>query len=186
SVMSAYTEIDGVPVAGAAPLRPGLLRDTWGFEGTVVADYFGVAFLHTLHGSAPDLGDAAAQALTAGVDVELPPGAGYLEPLAELVRAGAVPEAVVDRAVRRVLRQKRELGLLDPDGGPAVVVDEIDLDPPASRAVAARLAEESVVLVTNDGALPLGGGTVALVGPAADSVHALLGCYSFAHHLPAR
>src|SRR5690606_18334639 len=171
SVMSAYTEIDGVPVAGAAPLRPGLLRDTWGFEGTVVADYFGVAFLHTLHGSATDLGDAAAQALTAGVDVELPTGAGYLEPLAELVRAGTVPEAVVDRAVRRVLRQKRELGLLDPDGG---------------RTVAARLAEESVVLVTNDGTLPLGGGTVALVGPDADSVHALFGCYSFANHVLAR
>ncbi|HLT85812.1 MAG TPA: glycoside hydrolase family 3 protein, partial [Phototrophicaceae bacterium] len=186
SVMSAYTEIDGVPVAGDAALLTGLLRDTWGFEGTVVADYFGVAFLHTLHGSATDLGDAAAQALTAGVDVELPTGAGYLEPLAELVRAGAVPEAVVDRAVRRVLRQKRELGLLDPDGGPAVVVDEIDLDPPASRAVAARLAEESVVLVTNDGTLPLGGGTVALVGPDADSVHALFGCYSFANHVLAR
>ncbi|WP_413452439.1 glycoside hydrolase family 3 N-terminal domain-containing protein [Georgenia phoenicis] len=185
SVMSAYTEIDGVPVAGDAALLTQLLRDRWGFEGTVVADYFGVAFLHTLHGSATDLGDAAAQALVAGVDVELPTGVGYLEPLAALVRAGVVDEAHVDRAVRRVLRQKRELGLLDPDYDPRVT-GEIDLDPPRNRAVAGRLAEESVVLVTNDGALPLEAGTVALVGPNADSRHALFGCYSFANHVLAR
>ncbi|MEE6282818.1 glycoside hydrolase family 3 N-terminal domain-containing protein [Georgenia sp. MJ170] len=185
SVMSSYNEIDGVPVAGDATLLTDLLRDEWGFTGTVVADYFGVAFLHTLHRSATDLGDAAAQALVAGVDVELPTGAGYLEPLAALVRSGEVDEAYVDRAVRRVLRQKRELGLLEPTYDP-VVAGEVYLDPPANRALATRIAEESVVLVTNDGTLPLQARTVALVGPNADSVNALFGCYSFANHVLAR
>ncbi|PYF98454.1 beta-glucosidase [Georgenia satyanarayanai] len=185
SVMSSYNEIDGVPVTGDAALLTGLLREQWGFPGTVVADYFGVAFLHTLHGSAADLGDAAAQALVAGVDVELPTGAGYVGPLAGLVRSGAVEERYVDRAVLRVLRQKRELGLLDEDAG-STPPAEVDLDPPASRDIASRLAEESVVLVANGGALPLGDGTVALVGPNADSQHALFGCYSFANHVLAR
>lgn len=186
SVMAAYNEIDGVPVTGDATLLTGLLRERWGFTGTVVADYFGVAFLHTLHGSATDLGDAAAQALHAGVDVELPTGAAYVAPLAEQVRSGAVGEAVVDRAVLRVLRQKRELGLLDPQPDLAPAAD-VDLDPPAARDVARRLAEESVVLVSNDdGTLPLTDATVALVGPNADSAHALFGCYSFANHVLAR
>lgn len=185
SVMNSYTETDGIPVAADAGLLTELLRDQWGFEGTVVADYFSVAFLHTLHRAAADLGDAAAQALVAGIDVELPTGTAYLEPLAELVRSGAVDEAYVDRALRRVLQQKQDLGLLDPDYDPAPA-DEIDLDPPANRAIASRLAEESAVLVTNDGTLPLSAGTVALVGPNAASVHSLFGCYSFANHVLAR
>lgn len=203
SVMSSYNEIDGLPVTGDPALLTDLLRGRWQFRGTVVADYFAIAFLHTLHRTAADLPDAAAQALVAGVDVELPTGAGYREPLAQRVRSGELDEAYVDRAVRRVLRQKDELGLLDPGYQPTVV-EEIDLDPPAHRAIAARIAEESVVLVRNDGILPLlgdgddgvaldggtarprAGGTVALIGPNADDGHCLLGCYSFANHVLAR
>ena len=193
SVMSSYNEIDGLPVTGDPALLTDLLRGQWHFRGTVVADYFAIAFLHTLHRTATDLPDAAAQALVAGVDVELPTGAGYREPLAERVRSGELDETYVDRAVRRVLRQKEELGLLEPDYQPTVV-EQIDLDPPEHRAIAARIAEESVVLVRNDGILPLlgdGGGvpdgaTVALIGPNADSGNCLLGCYSFANHVLAR
>ena len=183
SVMHSYAEIDGVPVAADRRLLTELLRDRWGFDGTVVADYSGVAFLHALHGVARDLGDAAAQALTAGVDIELPTGQAYLEPLAERVRSGQVDPALVDRAVLRVLRQKADLGLLDAtfeDDPPAT----IDLDPPASRAIAARLAEESVILLTNDGILPLvTPGRVAVIGPNADRAEALFGCYSFTNHV---
>jgi len=197
SVMHAYTEIDGVPVASNPDLLTGVLRDEWGFDGTVVADYFGVAFLHHLHHVADSLGEAAGQALAAGVDVELPTGDAYLAPLAERVRSGAVDEALVDRAVLRVLREKAELGLLDPafaaglegpDGAPAPV----DLDPPEHRALALRLAEESVVLVSNDGTLPLAGpgrtapGRVAVIGPNADRSEALFGCYSFVNHVLAQ
>jgi beta-glucosidase-like glycosyl hydrolase len=81
SVMNAYAEIDGIPVAADEQLLTTLLRDRWGFEGTVVADYFAVPFLHTLHGVAADLGEAACQALVGGIDVELPTGTAYVGPL---------------------------------------------------------------------------------------------------------
>lgn len=185
SVMNSYAEIDGLPVAADAGLLTDLLRERWGFTGTVVADYFSVAFLHTLHGVADGIGSAAAQALTAGIDVELPTGTGYLDPLAERVRSGEVPEELVDRAVRRVLEQKQRLGLLDPGFADSLPTGEVDLDPPGHRALAARLAEESVILLGNDGALPLAAdvGRIAVLGPNADDPAALMGCYSFANHV---
>ncbi|MFD0484056.1 glycoside hydrolase family 3 N-terminal domain-containing protein [Kineococcus sp. GCM10028916] len=194
SVMNSYAEVDGVPVAADEQLLTDLLREEWGFAGTVVADYFSVAFLQRLHGVAGSPADAAAQALTAGIDVELPTGVAYLGPLAEAVRAGEVEEALVDRALRRVLRQKAELGLLDPDHDPAagIDLDRIDLDPPHHRDLARELAEESVVLLSNDGTLPLrvpdGGNPtrVCVVGPNADDTSALFGCYSFANHVLAQ
>jgi len=184
SVMNSYAEIDGLPVGADAALLTGVLRDRWGFTGTVVADYFSVAFLHTLHKVAADLGDAAAQALAAGIDVELPTGTAYLQPLAERVRSGELPEALVDRALERVLRQKARLGLLDRRPEDYAEVGPIDLDPPEHRALAARLAEESVVLLSNDGTLPLRAPSrVAVVGPNADDTAALFGCYSFLNHV---
>ncbi|WP_318241294.1 beta-xylosidase/alpha-l-arabinosidase [Cellulomonas avistercoris] len=183
SVMHSYAGIDGVPVAADPDLLTGLLRERWGFDGTVVADYFGVAFLQLLHHVASDLGDAAGQALAAGVDIELPTGDAYLAPLAAAVRAGTVDEALVDRAVLRALAQKEALGLLDAtfeDEPPT----EVDLDSPAHREVAALLAERSLVLLTNDGALPLAADArVAVIGPNADRAAALFGCYSFLNHV---
>ncbi len=186
SVMHSYAEIDGVPVAADPTLLTGLLREQWGFDGPVVGDYFGVAFLHLLHHVAGDLGEAAAQALTAGVDVELPTGDAYLAPLAAAVRAGRVDEALVDRAVLRVLSQKLELGLLD-----ATFDDEpptgVDLDSPEHRALARRVAEESVILLRNDGTLPLPAAQrIAVIGPNADRTGALFGCYSFLNHVLAQ
>ncbi|WP_327406172.1 glycoside hydrolase family 3 N-terminal domain-containing protein [Streptomyces sp. NBC_01288] len=182
AVMHSYAEIDGIPVAADPRLLTELLRTRWGFEGVVVADYFGVTFLHTLHDVAAGPGDAAVLALSAGIDVELPAGRAYLEPLAELVRKGAFPVELVDRSVRRVLRHKLELGVF------AEAVEDaraVDLDPPASRAVARRLAEESVILLSNpQRILPLRPvGRVAVVGPNADSAEAMLGNYSFTNHI---
>ncbi|GIG21982.1 beta-glucosidase [Cellulomonas chitinilytica] len=184
SVMSSYNEIDGVPVAADPRFITGVLRDRWGFEGPVVADYFGVAFLQILHGIASDLGEAAGLALAAGVDIELPTGDAFLSPLADAIRAGKVDEALVDRAVLRALTQKQQLGLLDAtfDDEPPT---EVDLDGPEHRRIAARLAEESVVLLSNDGTLPLAAGpsTIAVIGPNADREAALFGCYSFVNHV---
>jgi beta-glucosidase-like glycosyl hydrolase len=183
SVMQSYAEVDGLPAAADRSLLTGVLRDRWGFDGVVVSDYFGVAFLASLHGVAADLRDAAAQALDAGVDVELPTGNAYRAPLAGAVRTGAVDESLVDRALERVLRQKADLGLLDERfDGPAPVV--ASLDPAEHRAIARRLAEEAVILVGNDGILPLvERRRVAVIGPNADRSSALFGCYSFANHV---
>ncbi|MDQ0389375.1 beta-xylosidase [Streptomyces sp. DSM 42143] len=197
SVMHAYTDVDGVPAAADENLLTGLLRDTWGFDGTVVADYFGIAFLKTLHGIAADWADAAGAALRAGVDVELPTVKTFGAPLAEAVTAGRVPEAVIDRALRRVLTQKAELGLLDPDWDPVPTAlhgadlddldalrGRIDLDGPENRELARTVAEEAVVLLSNDGTLPLvRPRRIALVGPNADEPTAVLGCYSFPQHI---
>ncbi|MCB7136152.1 glycoside hydrolase family 3 N-terminal domain-containing protein [Cellulosimicrobium marinum] len=189
SVMNSYTEVDGVPVAANPELLTEVLRGRWGFDGVVVADYFAVAFLEVMHRVAADRGEAAALALEAGIDVELPTGDAYLEPLAERVRSGLVDEVLVDRAVLRVLAQKEDLGLLDPGAYADDPPTGVDLDPPAHRATARRLAQESLVLLTNDGVLPFGSRTggpparVAVVGPNADRAEALMGCYSFVNHV---
>jgi len=184
SVMHAYTDIDGVPSAADHGLLTGLLRDTWGFDGTVVADYFGIAFLHLLHGTAGSWGEAAAQALGAGVDVELPTVKTFGEPLLAAVRAGALDESTIDRALRRVLTQKVELGMLDAGYAPDYADGPIDLDSAANRALALELAEQSVVVLSNDGTLPLDRPTrIAVIGPNADDPFAVLGCYSFPSHV---
>jgi len=200
SVMHAYTDTDGVPSAADERLLTGLLRETWGFTGTVVADYFGIAFLKTLHGVAGTFGEAAGAALAAGVDVELPTVKTFGEPLLKAIADGQVDEALVDRALRRVLTQKAELGLLDADWDPVPTAlagagedpeqlrGTISLDTDANRAVAREVAEQSVVLLRNDGVLPLAQppARIALIGPNADTPTAVLGCYAFPVHVGAQ
>jgi beta-xylosidase len=200
SVMNAYTDTDGVPSAADRSLLTGLLRDEWGFTGTVVADYFAVAFLQLHHRVAGSLGDAAALALEAGIDVELPTVHAFGEPLLDAVRSGRLDESVIDTALRRVLAQKKQVGLLDHDwsavpsalagrdlNDPEALRGTVDLDPPENRALARELAEQAVVLVSNDGMLPLSGGEtrIAVIGPTADDFAAMLGCYSFPLHVGA-
>ncbi|MGO4752941.1 glycoside hydrolase family 3 N-terminal domain-containing protein, partial [Streptomyces sp. 2MCAF27] len=187
SVMHSYNDLDGVPSAANRHLLTELLRERWGFTGTIVSDYFGLSFLELHHRVADTPARAAALALEAGVDVELPAVRCFATPLRDAVRAGDVPEALVDAAALRVLRQKCELGLLDPDWSatPPALPQVVDLDPPVMREVARRLAEESVVLLANDReALPLAPGTrIAVVGPLADDPAAMLGCYTFPRHV---
>lgn len=186
SVMHSYADIDGVPSAADERLLTGLLREEWGFEGIVVADYWGIPFLQSLHKVAATLGDAARLALTAGVDVELPNLRAYAGPLVEAVRAGELDEALVDRALRRVLHQKIELGLLDPDWEPIPAdVESLVFDDETGREIALELARESVVLLKSDeSVLPLpGAGRVAVLGPLADDPLGMLGCYAFPTHV---
>ncbi|MET7456828.1 glycoside hydrolase family 3 N-terminal domain-containing protein [Streptomyces sp. NPDC005574] len=187
SVMAAYTDTDGVPASADPGLLTELLREDWGFTGTVVADYFGIGFLETLHRVAGSPAEAAHAALAAGIDVELPTLKCYGTPLLEAVRAGDIPRELIDRAARRVLLQKCELGLLDEDWTPEPA-GPVDLDSAANRALARRLAERSVVLLDNpDGALPLApDARIAVVGPRAADALAMLGCYSFPSHVLTR
>jgi beta-xylosidase len=192
SVMNSYSDVDGVPAGADHWLLTDLLREEWGFGGTVVSDYWAVPFLATTHRIAADTDDAGAQALAAGIDVELPDTVGFGPGLTERVRRGELPEALVDRAARRLLTQKVRLGLLDPDWTPEGSVAgaaAVDLDSPANRALAREMAERSVVLLDAGSALPLLGDgrpaprRVAVVGPCASDPHVLMGCYAFPNHL---
>lgn len=207
SVMNSYTDLDGIPTAADPRLLTELLRETWGFDGTVVADYFSIAFLRELHGVAETWTDAAAAALAAGIDVELPTVKTFGTDLVRAVEEGRVDETLVDRALGRVLRQKAGLGMLDADWSPVpaafggsdaggssagdisadAVRGRVDLDPPENRALARRIAEQAIVLLRNDGVLPLTRATrIAVVGPVADDPYAVLGCYSFPSHVGVR
>ncbi|MER6711348.1 glycoside hydrolase family 3 N-terminal domain-containing protein [Streptomyces sp. NPDC000877] len=187
SVMNSYAEIDGEAPAASRWLLTGVLREQWGFEGTVVSDYWSLPFLVNAHRVAADLPAAGALALTAGLDVELPDQRGFGVALVDAVRRGEADEADVDRAVRRVLRQKVALGLLDPDWDPeppALRAGALDLDKPENRELAHAVARSSAVLLSNDGVLPLPSrGRIALIGPCADDVRTMFGCYSFPNHV---
>jgi beta-xylosidase len=188
SVMNSYSEIDGQPVAASTFLLTDVLRGEWDFQGTVVSDYWAVAFLESMHRVAATTGDAGALALAAGLDIELPDTRAYGEPLAQLIRAGAVPLELVDRSVRYVLRQKLGLGLLDADWSPVPPADpdSLDFDSPHNRGIARQLAEQSIVLLANPSSvLPLAdtAGDIALIGPCAADVNTFFGCYSFPNHV---
>jgi beta-glucosidase len=187
SVMNSYAEIDGEAPAASRRLLTGVLREQWGFEGTVVSDYWSLPFLVTAHRVAAELSAAGALGLAAGLDVELPDQRGFGPALVEAVRRSEVTEAEVDRAVRRVLRQKVALGLLDPDWSPeppALRAGELELDKPVNRQLAHAVAQSSAVLLSNSGGLPLpSAGRIALIGPCADDVRTMFGCYSFPNHV---
>jgi beta-glucosidase len=182
SVMNAYQEIDGVPCAASRWLLTETLRERWGFDGVVVADYFAVRMLHQLHKVTATPAESAVAALEAGLDVELPITECYLPGLLEALEAGAVSVETIDTAVRRVLRLKLELGLFE---RPFAELDAIELDRPEERALAREVAEQSVVLLANEGVLPLAQGVakVAVIGPNADDPMALFGNYSFQNHV---
>ncbi len=186
SVMTSYSEIDGIPATANAGLLTQVLRDEVGFTGTTVSDYWAIAFLEVTQQIAATPAAAAALALAAGVDVELPDTRCYAA-LPELVRAGEVPEALLDAAAARVLGHKLDLGLLDADWSPvpaAVTRSRLDLDPPANRELARRIAETSITLLSNrDSVLPLRPAQIALTGPCADDAHTFFGCYSYPNHV---
>ncbi|PRZ17736.1 glycoside hydrolase family 3 N-terminal domain-containing protein [Nesterenkonia sandarakina] len=194
SVMNSYADIDGEAPAASHWLLTEVLREQWGFEGTVVADYWSVAFLEKMHHVAADQAEAARLAVSAGLDVELPHTGGY-RTLAQQVRDGLLEESVLDTSLRRVLRQKAELGLLDRREGDAdwepSIDESVNLDSESNRTLARTVAAKSLVLLKNDGVLPatadsLAGKRIAVVGPSADEPRTMMGCYSFPNHVLAK
>lgn len=153
AVMPSYNEIDGVPSHANHWLLTGILRDEWGFKGITVSDYFGVRQLVERHKVATDLNAAAALALEAGVDVELPDPIAYRD-LPGLVRSGVVSTAGLDRAVSRVLSMKAEGGLFDAPEVDPVIAERVTANPEAV-ALARAAAASAMVLLKNDGVLPI-------------------------------
>lgn len=178
SVMASYNEIDGVPSHINRWLLQKVLREEWGFDGYVTSDGGGLQMLVTTHHVAADNAQAAREALAAGVDYDLSDGSVF-NTIFDQVRSGAIPEAELDKAVARVLAAKFRLGLFE---NPYVNPDYAQqiTNSPEHRKLALRAADESIVLLKNDGnLLPLDLKklkTVAVIGPNAADVH--LGGYS--------
>jgi len=179
SVMTSFNEIGGNPSTASPWLMTTLLRREWGFKGFVVSDWTAINELLN-HGVAGSRADAGKLALEAGVDMDMVSRI-YVNDLPAVVRAGRIPMSVVNEAVRRVLRAKTALGLFDdPYHGATVDHERTVLLAPEHRQLARRVAEESIVLLKNDGQLlPLGARarTIAVIGPLADDKTAALGSW---------
>ena len=177
AVMPSYNEVDGVPSHANRWLLQDVLRGEFGFQGMIVSDYYGVPLLQDGHHVAGSPAEAAALALRAGVQIELP-SPGSFPSLGEALARGLVTGPQIDGAVREILAWKFRLGLFErpyADLASAKAAAEL----PGSRALALQAARESIVLLKNDGILPLGAGrtrTIAVIGPNADV--ARLGSYS--------
>lgn len=183
SIMNAYHELDGVPCGSSRELLTGVLREEWGFDGTVVSDYFAVNTLVEYHHVASSKAEAAAMALDAGIDIELPFTDCYGDPLRQAVQAGRIPQALIDTTVRRALAQKFALGLF---ANPYVDTGAVVFDTPEQRRLAREIAHKSIVLLKNDGdLLPLKRDltSIAVIGPNADSVRNLFGDYAYPAHV---
>ncbi len=176
-VMPSYNEIDGVPSHANHWLLYDILRDEMGFKGAVVSDYEGIEQLVELHHVEPDLESAAVRALNAGVDFDMPDGEAY-RLLPKALAAGRVTQEQIDTAVRRMLRMKFLAGLFEHPYADAKYAAAIT-DNAEARALAVEAAHKSVVLLKNDGVLPLQAGalkTLAVIGP--NAAVAQLGGYS--------
>lgn len=177
SVMASYNEIDGVPSHASGWLLNDVLRGEWGFEGAVVSDYGGIHELMTRHGVVASLDEAAVATLNAGVDAEMPDGNAFLT-LVDLVRSGRLDEAVIDRSVRRMLSLKFHAGLFETPYADAEEAERLT-DNAEARALAEEVARKAIILLKNDGVLPLDAGAIdrlAVIGP--NAAEAILGGYS--------
>lgn len=175
-VMNSYNEIDGIPAAANGWLFNDLLRDELGFGGVVVSDYDALPMLLQVFHTATTPGQAAVQALAAGIDVDLPHGKIY-EHLVTEVESGRLDEKLVDQAVLRVLRAKARVGLIPAYGPPPAVAAP---DPTLGAALRRQIADRAGVLLSNDGTLPLTphAQRVVVVGPAADELRIHFGAYT--------
>jgi beta-glucosidase len=172
SVMPSYNEVDGVPSHSNTWLIKDLLRKEWKYNGMVVSDYYGVDQLLHKHNVVKDEKEAASTAFNAGIQYELPQG-NYYKVLPKLVKERKVKQTEIDKAVTQVLKLKFELGLFENpfvDWDEAISVSKA----PQHREVALKAARESIVLLKNDGLLPVSPGKykkIAVVGPCAKDVY---------------
>jgi len=174
SIMTSYNAIDGVPCTSNSWLLKDVLREQWGFKGVVFSDLGSIWALHSTHRTAANQLEATAQAINAGVDIDLG-ASNYGAYLKTAVENGLVPIENVDEAVRRVLRFKYEIGLFD---NPYINVPPVETFQETSLQL--QTARESVVLLKNDGILPLSNDivSIAVIGPNAYNMYNQLGDYT--------
>lgn len=179
SIMPSYNEVDGVPAHSSRWLLTDVLRGEWQFPGYVFTDYGGLSHLYNFHKVASDAAGAAQMGIDAGIDLEAARPDVYPH-LGELVREGKVSENQIDEAVRRILRVKFLAGLFEKPYADTAIVRRC-VHTPENVRLAREVAEESVVLLKNDGSLlPLDSSrlkSVAVIGPNADQVQ--YGDYSY-------
>ncbi|NVK75841.1 MAG: glycoside hydrolase family 3 C-terminal domain-containing protein [Oceanospirillaceae bacterium] len=180
SVMPAYHDIDNEACHASYHLLTEVLREQWGFDGLIVADYGGVELLASHHGVAADKAHAAALAFNAGLDIELPDDACSSQLTLALER-GLIDEQKIDDIVARILSVKFSMGLFE---NPYCDESPIELQNDKATELAYQVALQSVVMLENRAGLPLKNEQkIAVVGPTADDQLALLGGYSFPIHL---
>ena len=176
-IMPSYNEIGGVPSHANGELLQAVGRQRLGFKGAYFSDYGAIAYLAYQHHVAANEADAAVLAINAGVDADLPDGSAYAH-LGELVRSGRVAEAQIELSVSRILAMKFEAGLFEAPYADTAAAHR-QTNTPADIALARRVAQKSVVLLTNDGVLPLDAQAdlhLAVIGP--NAAEPLFGGYS--------
>ena len=182
SLMNGYHEFDGEVPGASHWLLTEVLRDQWGFDGFTVSDYGSITFLQNMHRIAANNKEAAAAALKAGLDIELPNPTMYPQGLKNALEDGLITEDDINRSVCRILKYKFELGLFE---NPYVDTGAIKLDLPEESALSAKIAEKSITLLSNKSILPISHDVnkIALIGPNAHNIMALFGNYSFENHV---
>lgn len=182
SLMNGYHEFDGEAPGASHWLLTEILREKWGFEGFTVSDYGSITFLQNMHRIVATQKEAAAAALKAGLDIELPNPTMYPQGLKDALDHGLITEDDINRSVQRILRLKFRLGLFE---NPYVDTGAIRLDLPQESALAAKIAEKSITLLSNKDTLPISSDIekIALIGPNAHNMMALFGNYSFENHV---
>jgi beta-glucosidase len=177
SVMGAYNRVDGEPASGSKRLLTDILRRDWGFDGYVVSDCGAIDDIYRSHKVAPTPEAAAAMGVKNGCDLEC--GSVYRS-LSQAVSTGLITESDIDVAVKRLMRARFKLGMFDPPERVkyAQIPYSVNESPEHDR-LARRMAQESIVLLKNDGVLPLSKTleSIAVVGPNADELMSLLGNY---------
>jgi len=179
SVMPSYGVYKALPISVNPTMLDFMLRKNLGFDGLVVSDYGAINMVYKKYKQAPDKMTAGALAINAGIDIELSSPTTY-PLLPEAIKKGLVTEKEIDLAVRRSLIMKARLGLLDKN--PQIGKDGVlDFDPPENRTLAYKAACQSIVLLKNNGVLPLKDNikNIALVGPNAATTQGLLGDYTY-------
>jgi beta-glucosidase len=187
SVMCAYNAINGEPACANSFLLQDQLRGKWGFKGYVVSDCGAVRDIFSGHHYRPTQSQASAISLERGMDNECADFFAIVKddhdyrPYIEAVQQGYLSESAMDTALIRLFTARIKLGMFDPpEMVPYSKIDPKELDSPEHRAFARKLANESMVLLKNDGTLPLKSGItkIAVVGPLADQTRVLLGNYT--------